>query len=154
MAHDVRRFFECRLGRVLVADTMNVHFVVWQLLPDLRRVRRYSVCGRDNGRQFLVIDHDHLGRVLCLCDRIGDDKSNIIADIADRVGRQMRLCAGRRRRAVPQMPLRHRGLKPQSCDFRMITGQNQTNAGRRFSRACVDRRDLRMRQRRPEHTGM
>ena len=69
-------------------------------LVHLRRALGLGLGGVGDGRQHLVVDHDRLGGVLGLRQRLGDDDGDMVADIAHLALGQRRMRAGLHRRAV------------------------------------------------------
>ncbi len=71
-----------------VADLVEERLVARVLVPDRRRVGGKRSFGADHCRQWLVLDLDQFGSVLCLVQRLGDDERNRVPDIADAITRQ------------------------------------------------------------------
>ena len=81
-ARDMRRFGECRRGRLGVAALPIEAGVVRDLVEDRRRARPDRVEHADDGGQRLVLHLDRFDRLAGLLQCIGDDKGDRVADAA------------------------------------------------------------------------
>jgi len=132
--HHLRRLGESRLRLRLVAEFPLEAGVVRRFGMNLRRSRGLTRRERHGGRQFLIIDVDHLGGGFRLCLRLGDDHRDVVADIAHRVEREHGMRADLHRRAVLGM---HGPAADQSAELvggDVLAGEDRDDAGRRQRR--------------------
>ena len=151
MFDDVGRLGESRIGRFLVAFDLDEADVVRAIVPDERDAGVHRIAGRDDRRQWLVIDFDQLGGVDGLEISFGDDEGDVVADHAHAVldqRRIARLVAGRIAAALK--PARHRKIA-EAGRLVIGAGDNREHARRGFRFAGIDLADAGMGVRRAQH---
>ena len=148
---DMRGLREPRVGRRLVAELKEEGTVVGTFLPHRRRAlfdRRLEPPDRG---QRLERHLDHLGRVLRLLQRFGDDIGDLVADeahpLADQPGVRV-LIHGRAVFALAR-DAAARGAEPVRLDI--VGGEHAEHAGRGFRLGGIQLGDARMRVRRAQH---
>jgi hypothetical protein len=106
--------------------------------------------GGDRGQRF-VFDLDRLGGIFGLLQRLGDDESDGIAEIAHPIAGQERLRRGEGRAAVAPLARRHRALGAELAHLVVFAGQHQEHAGHRLGGFGGDGDDAGMTVGRAQH---
>ena len=112
---------EGAVGRVLVARLPVVDVVAvlpLLLVADHRRAVGLGVLRARHRRQRLVVDIDQLERVLCDVGGLRDDAGDLLALVADLVGREHRLRVARERRHPGEVVLREQLARDDRDDTR------------------------------------
>ena len=128
-----------RIGRRLVTHRdRHCHVAVGAIFPNDRRVGFCCLFGVDKGRQWLVIDRNHLGGVACLLLSLRDHEGNAIADTAYVVGKKNR---SDRAEALGPTPMLRHEMRRNTTDFVSdgVRAAQHTNYTRRiFCRCQID----------------
>ena len=145
---------EGRVGRRLVAKMPVVHGVVRRgvmdgRLPGVCRLRAINHRG-----QFRVMDLDRLGRLARLRISVGDDDSDMIADVAHLALGERRMRAGLHRRAVLRMDHHAADEAADLVGGDVVAGEHRDDAFRGQRLRHVDLVDRRVRVRRAQEVGV
>ena len=140
--------------RGFVADQFDEADVVWAVLPHPRRIHHGCVGGRGDRGQRLKIDHDQLGGVQGLGDRLRHDKGNAITDPARTVVRQNRIARHKLGFAIAPFKTPGNGQIAVTETFYIRCGQHSEHAGCAFGGFDVYRTNFSVRMWRAQHYAM
>ena len=132
------------------------------LLPHDRRLGHQRIRRAHDRGQRVVDDHEVLGGVHRLSERLGDDHRDRLADIADLLDGQNRVRSDQKRRAVAALERhlvwvrRHRPVRdrPQTVPYHIDAGQHRDHSRCAGGRPDIDAGDPRMRVRRAKQIGI
>jgi hypothetical protein len=144
----VRRLRERGVDRGLVAERPGVALVARRLVVDLRRAGLQRVGGIHDRGQHLVVDLDHLGRVLRLVRGLRDHQRDVVADVAHLALGQHPVRRLLHRRAVDAGDEPAAGEAVHALEVR--AGEDRDYARRGLRARGVDLADARVRVRRAQ----
>ena len=155
-SHDMRGLGEGSIGCLGVAHVIVPikHDVAGNVFKQLRRARSNRILGRGDRRQRLIFDLNGLGGIAGCRQVFGNHQCHRLTDVTHLADCQHRPRRVMPRRAVTIDEWSDAGNVAEPIGANVVAGRYQQHA-RHVSRGDrIDALDLRMRQRRTQHSGM